>query len=35
LIRLQINKIIDELSIILSSIFEKGRVKLGESLRSS
>ena len=35
LIRLQINKIIDELSIILSSIFEKGRVTLGESLRSS
>jgi predicted regulator of Ras-like GTPase activity (Roadblock/LC7/MglB family) len=27
LIRLQINKIIDELSIILSSIFEKGRMK--------
>jgi predicted regulator of Ras-like GTPase activity (Roadblock/LC7/MglB family) len=35
LIRLQINKIIDELSVILSSIFEKGRVKPGESLRSS
>jgi predicted regulator of Ras-like GTPase activity (Roadblock/LC7/MglB family) len=35
LIRLQINKIIDELSKILSSIFEKGRSKLGESLRSS
>ena len=35
LIRLQINKIIDELSVILSSIFEKGRVTLGESLRSS
>ena len=27
LIRLQINKIVDELSIILSSIFEKGRMK--------
>ena len=27
LIRLQINKIIDELSTILLSIFEKGRVK--------
>jgi predicted regulator of Ras-like GTPase activity (Roadblock/LC7/MglB family) len=27
LIRLQINKIVDELSIILSSIFEKGMVK--------
>jgi len=35
LIRLQINKIIDELSIILSSIFEKGRMKPGESLQSS
>jgi len=35
LIRLQINKIIDELSIILLSIFEKGRMKPGESLQSS
>jgi predicted regulator of Ras-like GTPase activity (Roadblock/LC7/MglB family) len=35
LIRLQINKIVDELSIILLSIFDRGRVKLGESLRSS
>ena len=35
LIRLQINKIIDELSIIVSSIFEKGRMKPGESLQSS
>lgn len=35
LIRLQINKIIDELSIILLSIFEKGRAKAGEPFRSS
>jgi len=35
LIRLQINKIIDELSKILSSIFEKGRLKPGEPIRSS
>jgi predicted regulator of Ras-like GTPase activity (Roadblock/LC7/MglB family) len=35
LIRLQINKIIDELSIILLSIFEKGRPKPIEPLRSS
>jgi predicted regulator of Ras-like GTPase activity (Roadblock/LC7/MglB family) len=34
LIRLQINKIIDELSKILSSIFEKERSKSGEPLRS-
>jgi predicted regulator of Ras-like GTPase activity (Roadblock/LC7/MglB family) len=35
LIRLQINKIIDELSTILLSIFEKGRVKSNDPLRSS
>jgi predicted regulator of Ras-like GTPase activity (Roadblock/LC7/MglB family) len=35
LIRLQINKIIDELSKILSSIFEKGRLKPSDSFRSS
>src|SRR5512136_2774692 len=35
LIRLQINKIIDELSKILSSIFEKERSKSSESARSS
>jgi predicted regulator of Ras-like GTPase activity (Roadblock/LC7/MglB family) len=35
LIRLQINKIIDELSTILLSIFEKGRAKFGEPFRSS
>jgi len=35
LIRLQINKVIDELSTILSSIFEKGRAKFGEPFRSS
>jgi len=35
LIRLQINKIIDELSVILSSIFEKGRSKSSDSLRPS
>jgi predicted regulator of Ras-like GTPase activity (Roadblock/LC7/MglB family) len=35
LIRLQINKIIDELSIILSSIFEKGRSKSNDPFRSS
>jgi len=35
LIRLQINKIIDELSKILSSIFEKERSKSSEPLRSS
>lgn len=33
LIRLQINKIIDELSSILLSIFEKGRVKLSDPFR--
>jgi len=35
LIRLQINKIIDELSKILSSIFEKERTKSAEPVRSS
>jgi len=35
LIRLQINKIIDELSRILSSIFEKERSKSSEPIRSS
>jgi predicted regulator of Ras-like GTPase activity (Roadblock/LC7/MglB family) len=35
LIRLQINKIIDELSIILLSIFEKGRSKSSDPLRPS
>jgi predicted regulator of Ras-like GTPase activity (Roadblock/LC7/MglB family) len=35
LIRLQINKIIDELSTILLSIFEKGRSKSGDPLRPS
>jgi len=35
LVRLQINKIIDELSIILSSIFEKGRLKSSDLFRSS
>lgn len=35
LIRLQINKIIDELSKILSSIFEKGRLKSADPSRSS
>jgi predicted regulator of Ras-like GTPase activity (Roadblock/LC7/MglB family) len=35
LIRLQINKIIDELSTILLSIFEKGRVKSNDPLRPS
>jgi predicted regulator of Ras-like GTPase activity (Roadblock/LC7/MglB family) len=35
LIRLQINKIIDELSIIISSIFEKGRSKSSDPFRSS
>lgn len=35
LIRLQINKIIDELSTILLSIFEKGRVKSSDPLRPS
>jgi predicted regulator of Ras-like GTPase activity (Roadblock/LC7/MglB family) len=35
LIRLQINKIIDELSIIFSSIFEKGRSKSREPLQTS
>jgi predicted regulator of Ras-like GTPase activity (Roadblock/LC7/MglB family) len=35
LIRLQINKIIDELSGILSSIFEKERSKSSEPIRSS
>jgi predicted regulator of Ras-like GTPase activity (Roadblock/LC7/MglB family) len=35
LIRLQINKIIDELSTILLSIFEKGRVKSTDPLRPS
>jgi predicted regulator of Ras-like GTPase activity (Roadblock/LC7/MglB family) len=35
LIRLQINKVIDELSTILSSIFEPGRTKFGEPFRSS
>jgi len=35
LIRLQINKIIDELSIILLSIFEKGRVKSSDPLQPS
>jgi predicted regulator of Ras-like GTPase activity (Roadblock/LC7/MglB family) len=35
LIRLQINKIIDELSIILSSIFQKERSKSSEPVRSS
>src|SRR5512136_1594312 len=35
LIRLQINKIVDELSIILSSIFEKGRSKSSDSFRPS
>lgn len=35
LIRLQINKIIDELSTILLSIFEKGRSKSSDPLRPS
>src|SRR4030043_2291854 len=35
LIRLQINKIIDELSVILSSIFEKGWLKSGDPIRTS
>src|SRR3972149_212695 len=35
LFRLQINKIIDELSSILSSIFEKERSKSSEPIRSS
>jgi predicted regulator of Ras-like GTPase activity (Roadblock/LC7/MglB family) len=35
LIRLQINKIIDELSVILSSIFERGKVKPPDPLRPS
>jgi len=35
LIRLQINKIIDELSSILSSIFQKERSKSSEPIRSS
>ncbi len=35
LIRLQINKIIDELSRILSSIFEKERLRSSEPVRSS
>jgi len=35
LIRLQINKVIDELSTILLSIFEKGRVKSTDPLRPS
>jgi hypothetical protein len=35
LIRLQINKIIDELAKILSSIFEKDRSKSSEPMRSS
>ena len=35
LIRLQINKIIDELAKILSSIFEKDRSKPSEPMRSS
>lgn len=35
LIRLQINKIIDELSTILLSIFEKGRVKSSDPVRPS
>ena len=35
LIRLQINKIIDELSTILLSIFEKGRSKSSDPLRLS
>lgn len=35
LIRLQINKVIDELSTILLSIFEKGRVKSSDPLRPS
>jgi len=35
LIRLQIDKIIDELSTILLSIFEKGRSRHGEPLRPS
>jgi len=35
LIRLQINKVIDELSIILSSIFVKERSKTGEPFHSS
>jgi predicted regulator of Ras-like GTPase activity (Roadblock/LC7/MglB family) len=35
LIRLQINKIIDELSVILSSIFERGKVKSPDPLRPS
>ncbi len=35
LIRLQINKVIDELSTILLSIFEKGRVKSNDPLRPS
>ena len=35
LIRLQINKIIDELSVILSSIFERGKVKFPGPVRPS
>jgi len=35
LIRLQINKIIDDLSVIISSIFEKGRSKSNDSFRPS
>src|SRR4030043_1758381 len=35
LIRLQINKVIDELSVILSSIFEKGWLKSGDPIRTS
>ncbi len=35
MIRLQINKIIEELSIIISSIFEKGRSKSSDSSRPS
>src|SRR4030043_1303247 len=33
MVRLQVNKIIDELSTILSSIFEKGGAKFGEPFR--
>ena len=35
LIRLQINKVIDELSVILLSIFEKGWLKSGDPIRTS
>lgn len=35
LIRLQINKVVDELSVILSSIFEKGKGKSVDSSRPS